>query len=114
MAELNDSSQAGLHASVPTIMEETFMQRQCLALSGVASVDNEIAFIAREIHRYNIRTSSGVKYSPIHYATDYLRDINDWSLQVCHDLARGRSPSSLHKKNIIIRKIAGIIKTYLW
>jgi len=114
MAQFNDNGLVGVHASVPTIMEETFMQRQYLERSGVESIDNEIAFIAREIHRYNARTSSQVKYSPIHYATDYLRGLNDWSLQVHHDLARGRSPSSLHKKNIIISKVADIIKNYLW
>lgn len=110
----NPSSRRGVHASVPTIMEETFSQRQRLAMSGVESIDNEIAFIAREIHRFNTRTGSSIRYSPIHYATDYLRDAHDWSLQVRHDLARGRSPSSLHKKNIIISRIAEIIKSYLW
>lgn len=110
----NPSHRRGIHASVPTIMEETFSQRQRLAMNGVESIDNEISFIAREIHRFNTRTGSRVRYSPIHYATDYLRDMHDWSLQVRHDLARGRSPSSLHKKKIIISRIAGIIKNYLW
>lgn len=58
MAQFNDNGLVGVHASVPTIMEETFMQRQYLERSGVESIDNEIAFIAREIHRFNARTSS--------------------------------------------------------
>ncbi|MDR5777737.1 MULTISPECIES: hypothetical protein [unclassified Caballeronia] len=114
MAQFNDNGLIGVHASVPTIIEETFQQRQHLAQCGVESIDNEIAFIAREIHRYNVRTCSQVTYSPIHYATDYLRSRSDWSLHVHHDLARGRSPSSLHKKKIIISKITRIMKNYLW
>lgn len=103
----------GCHASVPTIMEETFQQREMLSAWGVQTLDNEISFMAREIRRHNARTGQNVAFSPFHYATDYIRERREWFLRVPFDLTSGREPLALMKRSAIHSKISNMILSYI-
>lgn len=104
---------SGLHASVPTILEETFSQEQQLRLIGVTTIDNEISFIAREIQRINIGFGKSIIYTPIHYATDYLRASTEWSLKVRHDLSNNRSTLAKFQKHQLHEAISELINSHL-
>ena len=71
LLELADELDSGLHLSVGTVLEEDVAQRTVADSYAVASIDNEIAQMARALaegaggHR--------TAFSALHFATDYLR-----------------------------------------
>lgn len=63
----------GLHISVPTIMEETTLQKNIAKKMNINSIDNEIAQIASTIDNFNNLYSKYVEYTSLHFSTDYLK-----------------------------------------
>lgn len=105
---------SGAHASVPTVLEEDYIQRETLDMLRVATIDNEISKIARIIEFYNSMHGSNIRFSPVHFATDYIRHNRERLLSTAHDLSTDKESGSRKKKDNIL-KIAcnNIIVPYL-
>lgn len=89
----------GVHVSVSTVMERSAIQRRRIVDLGAASIDTEIAKIAQTISRYNQNHSTKIAFSAIHFASDYLRAVDEYTLNVEFDLSNHRSKKALGKKD---------------
>ncbi len=97
---------SGAHVSVPTVLEEDYKQRQVAAELEAQSIDNEIAQMARAIDCFNrTRENPHVAFSAIHFATDYVRSLEDQLIATDHDLSKMRNPDALSKKERILARI---------
>jgi hypothetical protein len=76
----------GCHISVPTVLEEDYLQRELARKLQAQSIDNEIAVIARAVYRYSQQMSKKVTFSALHIATDYLRTVTERTLPTPADL----------------------------
>ncbi|MBA1244866.1 hypothetical protein [Pseudomonas japonica] len=61
---------ATVHATLPTLVEETHVLLNHFAAFGAETVDNEIAFIAKEIAGVNEGLDVPVRFSCLHIVTD--------------------------------------------
>lgn len=104
----------GMHTSVPTIMEEDYLQRDLLDILKSESMDNEISQIAYTIKKFNLDNQKQVKYSCCHFATDYIRQLENQNEITEYDLSNNRTDSAKIKKAEIIAKISSIITNYLF
>lgn len=102
-----------MHTSVPTILEEDYIQRGLLDTLKTNSIDNEISQIAYTIKKYNEDFNSQVKYSCIHFPTDYIRQLDKPDILTDHDLSTNRTVEALEKKKIIIQKACDYLYKYL-
>ncbi|WP_331319004.1 prenyltransferase/squalene oxidase repeat-containing protein [Methylobacterium mesophilicum] len=114
LAEYHKSQRAGRHVSVPTVLEEDFHQRAVLTELCIETIDNEVSKIARAIETNNRLSTHQVRFSPVHFATDYIRSIDE-KLEVTHsDLSKDHTPEARGKKAVIIDYIsARILIPYL-
>ena len=113
LVKLFPELESGMHTSVPTILEEDFIQRDLLDSLNSNSIDNEISQIAYTIKKFNDDYRRGVKYSCIHFPTDYIRHIEKAEILTDHDLSNNRTFVALEKKNIIIQEACRYIVKYL-
>ncbi len=95
----------GVHASIPTVLEEDYLQRATTIEIRAQSIDNEISQIARAVFTYNAANNQRVKFSALHFATDYVRAPNDRAMDTTHDLSNNRTPKALESKRRIIKQI---------
>ena len=89
----------GLHVSVPTVLEEDYLQRRTATDLGAASIDNEIAHMARAAAVY------GGDFSAAHFATDYVRSPGERNAPTSHDLASNRGALEANRKKAIQQQI---------
>ena len=89
----------GLHVSVPTVLEEDYLQRQVATDHGAASIDNEISQMARAAAVY------GGDFSAAHFATDYVRTPGERNAPTSHDLASNRGALESNRKRAIQQSI---------
>jgi len=89
----------GLHVSVPTVLEEDYLQRRTATDLGAASIDNEIAHMARAAAVY------GGDFSAAHFATDYVRSPGERNAPTSHDLASNRGALEGNRKRAIQQQI---------
>jgi len=106
LAEFHPGDLSGRHTSVPTVLEEDYYQRQLLTELGIETIDNEIAKIARAVETNNRLGSHQVRYSPVHFATDYIRRRNEKLIETHSDLSKDHTDDARAQKADIIRKIS--------
>lgn len=107
------SLDSGLHLSVPTVLEEDHRQRQVAIHLGATTLDNELAQMAVAIHGWNAESGAAVRFSGLHYATDYLRDLGEARLPVRHSLASGRSSEARWRRHQAERLAGDCLDRYL-
>jgi hypothetical protein len=93
------------HVSVPTVIEEDYLQRNAAAAIAAASIDNEIAHMAAAIARHGRAGDREVGFSAVHFATDYVRKFDERNLNVPLNLSNNRTHVALEKKRAVIRRI---------
>lgn len=104
---------SGLHASVPTILEEDYIQRKVTETLQINTIDNEISQMAFAIKRFNNLFHSNISFSGIHFATDYIRKGDEKELNVNFNLSNNRDKEALKKKKEMMLRITKIISSYL-
>jgi len=91
--------ETGLHVSVPTVLEEDYAQRELAATLGAATLDNELAQMAMAVHQHNAASARPpVRFSGLHYATDYLRRPVEAALPLPFSLATGRQAEARRRR----------------
>lgn len=103
---------SGAHASVPTVLEEMHDQRAIFSSLNVNSVDNEISHIADAVSKHNSNNKLSIGFSPVHFATDYLRSRSEADMNVDFDLSNNRSAEAVAGKGQKIRDISSILENY--
>jgi hypothetical protein len=101
------------HASVSTVIEEDFMQREVLANHGVSSIDNETAQIAYAISNFNKTNQGNVCFSSLHFASDYLREATEIDHDIEHDLSNHRSIEAVKKRENIMKVVLLYLHRYV-
>lgn len=110
--ELQPELDTGTHVSVPSILEEDYIQREIIGGLDITSIDNEISQVAYAIAKFNQNYHRNVKYSCLHFATDYLRQLDKRNVETPHDLSNNRSSTAVQKKQAMIANIAKILYSY--
>ena len=101
---------SGCHVSVPTVLEEDYVQSQVARGLRAQSVDNEIAQIAHGVTLYNAQSTQPVSFTAIHFATDYIRQPDERDLQTDFDLGNDKTEDARLRKATMVQ---GIIERYL-
>lgn len=101
------------HLSVPTVLEESYIQRNVANYFSINSIDNEISQIAYSINSFNRYKNKNVSFSALHFATDYLRNENEKSKFIKLNLSTNRITMALIKKQKILDKIYSIFFKYI-
>jgi hypothetical protein len=96
---------SGCHISVPTVLEEDYMQRHAAGEVAAASIDNEISQMACAITDHNRRTSAAVRFTAVHFATDYVRKKSERHLHVPLNLSNNRMAVALEGKTAMLERI---------
>lgn len=96
----------GMHVSIPTVLEEDYAQREQTTLLNAQSIDNEISQIARAVADHNASRGATVKFSAIHFATDYIRRDDERSVETRYDLANARTPDAQEARERMLDRIA--------
>lgn len=104
----------GCHVSVPTVLEEDYEQRNVVAEYKAKSIDNEISQMVKAISAFNDSNTFKVKFSAVHFATDYVRKQKDRTRRTSHDLEKNRTMKAKGAKRRIIQKIAKEILIPYW
>lgn len=102
------------HVSVPTVLEEDFIQRKIAGEKfGANSIDNEIFYMAKAISEFNRKTNSTIKFFSLHFATDYIRHQNEATMTTLYDLTNNRTESAIESKSLAINNLANKLIQYL-
>ncbi|KAL3429916.1 hypothetical protein BDV09DRAFT_189690 [Aspergillus tetrazonus] len=100
----------GLHVSTPTIVEQDVQLRTQLDAYGAASIDNELAQMARaltDVHEEN-PSMSRIQLLPIMFITDYLRRPEELGISVPFDLT-SRNATVQHNKELFLARAAHLV-----
>lgn len=104
----------GIHLTVPTVLGETFEQAKFYYKLNPATIDNEDAFIARELEQLNQVRGIGAQchFTAFHFITDYLitRSYRE-AERSQHDLAEISADKRLLQQTAF-EKISSAICTY--
>lgn len=105
----------GTHVSVPTVLEEDYRQRQLATDLGAQSIDNEISQMAWAVNLFNnSNPGSSVGFSPVHFATDYVRKPGERLMRTRYHLANNRRQAAREAKRDILRRITSeVLLPYL-
>lgn len=101
------------HVSVPTVVEEDYVQRKITADLKIDSIDNEVSQMAYAVAQFNREFTKDVSFSAIHFATDYIRRPTERNLSVEFDLSNNRTKEAFERKIDILDNIAGKLTEYL-
>jgi hypothetical protein len=113
LVEMNPDLDSGVHVSVPTVLEEDYIQRDLAGTLKASSIDNEISQIAFGISNFNITNGTDISFSSFHFASDYVRKSSERDLKTEYDLSNNRSPSALTLKDQTIKKWTSYLISYL-
>lgn len=104
----------GMHVSVPTVLEEDYVQRGTAGELEASSIDNEISQIALGVTLHNRTHGSSVQFSAVHFATDYIRRPDEQSLDVAFDLGNDKTEkASANKRAMVAEILDNVIIPYL-
>lgn len=103
----------GRHISLSTVMEQDY-ETSAIAHAFASSLDLEVSKIAKTISAYNQTHEKQVIFSPIHWATDYIRTKKESELDTGFDLANGGSTAGKESKKKIQKRIYSILTSYLF
>lgn len=101
------------HVSVPTVVEEDYIQRSITSRLKFESIDNEISQIAFAVARYNRDFHKRISYTALHFATDYIRRPHERGLEVKFDLSNNRTKEAFSSKMIVLHQIIDHLVPYL-
>lgn len=96
----------GVHVSVPTVLEEDYRQREEATRHAANSIDNEIAQMANDVSIFNAIQEADVKFTALHFATDYIRQKHEKTLTTEFDLSNDKTDFARAQKRAMIGKIA--------
>lgn len=105
---------SGLHASIPTVMEESFTQVGLLRRLLAQSIDNEISQMAGAVRNFNQLWNKAVSFFCLHYGTDYLHGSADSLEKPLFNLYDARSPEALNLKEKALDRNADYLAEYLF
>ncbi|KAI6785009.1 uncharacterized protein J7T54_008103 [Emericellopsis cladophorae] len=100
----------GLHVSTPTIVEQDVEFRTQLETHGAASIDNELAQMARaltDLHEDN-PSMHRIQLLPIMFITDYLRGPEELEMAVPFDLT-SRNQTVQRNKELFLARAAHLV-----
>ncbi|KAI1827146.1 hypothetical protein F4861DRAFT_529415 [Xylaria intraflava] len=100
----------GLHVSTPTIVEQDVEFRTRLETYGAASIDNELAQMARaltDLHEQN-PSMPRIQLLPLMFITDYLRRPEELSMSVPFDLT-SRNQTVQRNKELFLARAAHLV-----
>lgn len=100
----NPGLDTGVHASVPTVLEEDYHQRRALDDIGAQTIDNEISQMALAAEQASHR-GLRVRFGCCHFATDYLRTEDEADVETTFDLANHRNNAAKTAKDLILARI---------
>lgn len=103
---------SGRHMSVATVLEEDIEQRALANRYEVASIDNEIAQIARAAADVAAETGHRMAFSAAHFATDYLRGPGESEHPGIFNLTNHRIDQAVQLKQQMITEIADLLCRY--
>jgi hypothetical protein len=103
---------SGMHISLATVMEQDF-DTSVLVHSMAATLDLEVSKIAKAILEYNQLHKKEVKFTPVHWSTDYLRTKSEANFDTGFDLANGDSKAALENKKELLNRIYNFVIAYL-
>lgn len=112
LREFQIPEMTGLHVSVPTVVGETYDQREDLHRLGATSIDNELSHLAISVQQ-NQKANPGIIMGSVHFSTDYVRRRKERGMKTSNDLSTGRSSSAKALKASILTRIGGILFSYL-
>lgn len=92
------------HVSVPTVIEEDYLQRTVAAGLSATSIDNEIAHMAGAVSAFNGKAGT-TGFAALHFATDYVRGEHERSLPVPLNLSNNRTTVALDRKQQAIARL---------
>lgn len=104
---------SGAHVTVHTVMEESFTQRDLAKALGANSIDDENALITQVIEQHNARTGVNVRFSSIHFATDFLYDRDQ---EFNHDqlnLSNNRTQKAVQGKKKMLDEMAVEVEKHI-
>lgn len=104
---------SGYHVSVPTVLEEDYVQREIISELKINSIDNEISQMAFAVSKFNKEYDKDIKFIALHFATDYIRHNNERAEKTNFDLSNNRSKMAQEKKMEMIEKIGELLIKYL-
>ncbi|MGF7238526.1 MAG: hypothetical protein ACQSGP_26715 [Frankia sp.] len=104
---------SGLHVSVPTVLEEDYHQRSAVGGLGATTIDNELSQIAVAIDQWNTQHRQAIRFSAVHYATDYLRPRSEARRRIPYSLCTGRSGACRDSRRDAMRMISDCLHDYL-
>jgi hypothetical protein len=105
---------SGVHVSVPTVLEEDYVQRGKATELAAQSIDNEIAVMASAVGGWNRAHSGSIGFSCLHFATDYIRRPTERIKNIEHDLGKDKTEEARRKKRETLRRIVSeIVAPYL-
>jgi hypothetical protein len=104
---------SGYHVSVPTVLEEDYIQREIISELKINSIDNEISQMAFAVSRFNKEYCKDIKFIALHFATDYIRNNNERAEKTNFDLSNNRSKIAQQNKMEMIGKIGELLTKYL-
>lgn len=104
----------GLHVSTPTIIEQDVNLRAKLDVHGVASMDNELAQMARaltDLHEKN-PSMPRVPLLPLMFITDYIRREDEMGMKVAFDLTSRDHLVDGGKQTFFLKSAHLILETF--
>jgi len=114
LRDINVPKMTGLHVSVPTVVGESYVQREDLHRLGATSIDDEISHIAKAAVAIDGGTGTKVKFASMHFSTDYVRRKSERGLQTDHDLSTGGTSIARELKRKILYNIGENLYAYLF
>lgn len=102
----------GLHVSVPTVLEQGHTQLAALRGAHPRTIDNEITYMA-EAARSRLKQRSGIAFSSISFATDYVRPGDDPLPGPSLDLSNNREPEARAARAQAMASTVDVLLTYL-
>lgn len=113
IATMMPTLNSGVHISVPIVIGEDLTQRNRAESLRGQSIDNEISQMAHAVMNFNTNHKKNIPFSPLHFATNYLRKKDELSLKIDYDLSNTRKQKALQKKVDILNHQMHTLSTYL-
>jgi hypothetical protein len=104
---------SGFHASVPTVIEEDYIQRKITDHLKISSIDNEISQMAFAIKKFNNMHGDDVAFATLHFATDYVRRTDERDISTRFDMSNNRTSDAIQGKKKLLDKITKVLMEYL-
>jgi hypothetical protein len=96
---------SGAHVSVPTVIEEDYLQRDAASAVAASSIDNEITHMAAAVASHNRGACGEISFSAIHFATDYVRRSEERHLSTPLNLSNNRTRVARARKQQMIERL---------